>query len=151
MKEDAFSSFESSGRRTAGLLRFRRETRARDTVFLPVDGTIHIPRVLRPGGRIAFTVWASPGKCAGIDMVLKSMHGNADVELPDARPLFRFSDWRECERVLLGAGFAEPRVRDVDQTWHIRAPEKPFHALMRGGVTRSRNPQGANAGSVGFH
>jgi ubiquinone/menaquinone biosynthesis C-methylase UbiE len=105
-------------------------------------------RVLRPGGRIAFTVWASPDKCAGIDMVLKAIaaHGNPDVELPQAPPFFRFSDWRECERVLLEAGFAEPRVRDVDQTWHIRAPETPFHALMRGGVRvaailRSQTPE----------
>lgn len=93
-------------------------------------------RVLRPGGRIAFTVWASPDKCAGIDMVLKAIaaHGNPDVELPAAPPFFRFSDWDECRRVLIEAGFAEPIVRDVNQTWHIRAPETPFHALMRGGV-----------------
>lgn len=104
--------------------------------------------MLRPGGRIAFTVWASQGKCAGIDMVLKAIaaHGTTDVELPEAPPFFRFSDWRECERVLLEAGFTEPRVRDVDQTWHIRAPETPFNALMRGGVRvaailRSQTPE----------
>ena len=93
-------------------------------------------RVLRPGGRIAFTVWASPDKCAGIDMVLKAIaaYGNPDVDLPEAPPFFRFSDWRECERVLLEAGFAEIKVRDIDQTWRIRVPETPFHALMRGGV-----------------
>jgi ubiquinone/menaquinone biosynthesis C-methylase UbiE len=93
-------------------------------------------RILRPGGRIAFTVWASPDKCTGIDMVLRAIaaHGNPDVELPAAPPFFRFSDWRECERVLIEAGFVEPKVRDVDQIWHIRAPETPFHALMRGGV-----------------
>ncbi|WP_322022998.1 class I SAM-dependent methyltransferase [Burkholderia sp. BCC1977] len=93
-------------------------------------------RVLRPGGRIAFTVWASQDKCAGIDIVLKAIaaHGNPDVELPAAPPFFRFSDRDECERALLEAGFADPEVLDVDQTWHIRAPETPFHALMRGGV-----------------
>ncbi|KVZ95860.1 class I SAM-dependent methyltransferase [Burkholderia ubonensis] len=93
-------------------------------------------RVLRPGGRIAFTVWASPDKCAGIDMVLKAiaLHGNPDVELPEAPPFFRFSDWCECERVLHEAGFAETQVTDINQTWHIHSPETPFHALMRGGV-----------------
>ncbi|MGF6916727.1 class I SAM-dependent methyltransferase [Paraburkholderia sp. 40] len=93
-------------------------------------------RVLRPGGRIAFTVWASPEKCAGIDMVLKAIaaHGNLNVDLPQAPPFFRFSDWRECERVLLEACFVEPKVEDVAQIWRIRAPETPFHALMRGGV-----------------
>lgn len=93
-------------------------------------------RILRPGGKIAFTVWASPDKCAGIDLVLKAIaaHGDPDVDLPEAPPFFRFSDRHECERVLHEAGFAQVTVRDIDQTWCIRAPETPFHALMRGGV-----------------
>ena len=58
-----------------------------------------------------------------------------DGDLPQAPPFFRFSDWRECERVLREAGFVEPKVEDVvAQIWRIRAPETPFHALMRGGV-----------------
>lgn len=93
-------------------------------------------RVLRPDGRIAFTVWTSRDKAAALDMVLKAIeaHGQLDVGLPEGPPFFRFSDWGECRRVLLEAGFAEPEVREVPQTWCIRAPETPFHALMRGGV-----------------
>jgi len=93
-------------------------------------------RVLRPGGRIAFTVWAAADKAVGFDMVLRAIeaHGKLNVGLPEGPPFFRFSDRCECERVLLGAGFEEPIVEEVDQTWRIRAPETPFHALMRGGV-----------------
>jgi SAM-dependent methyltransferase len=93
-------------------------------------------RVLRPGGRIAFTVWAAAEKAVGLDMVLKAIaaHGKLEVGLPEGPPFFRFSDLRECERVLLGAGFVEPHVQEIDQTWHIRAPETTLHALMRGGV-----------------
>lgn len=93
-------------------------------------------RVLRPGGRIAFTVWAGRDKAVALDMVLKAIeaYGKTDVGLPEGPPFFRFSDGGECTRVLLEAGFAEPKVREVHQTWSIRAPETPFHALMRGGV-----------------
>lgn len=93
-------------------------------------------RVLRPGGRIAFTVWESRDQAVGLDMVLKAIeaHGETDVALPEGPPFFRFSDWGECSRVLLEAGFAEPRGQEVHQTWSIHAPETPFHALMRGCV-----------------
>lgn len=93
-------------------------------------------RVLHSGGRIAFTVWADRDKAVALNVVLKALeaYGQTDVGLPEAPPFFRFSDPAECERVLLDAGFAEPNVQKVDQTWSIRAPETPFHALMRGGV-----------------
>ncbi|MBC8748564.1 MULTISPECIES: class I SAM-dependent methyltransferase [Paraburkholderia] len=93
-------------------------------------------RVLRPGGRIAFTVWATPDKAVGFAMVLKAIeaYGRMDVPLPPGPLFFRFSDWHESERALLDAGFDEPHVREVSQTLRIRAPETPFHMLMRGGV-----------------
>ena len=109
-------------------------------------GMLHFPhaeralaeafRVLQPGGRIAFTVWATPDKAVGFAMVLKAIeeHGTTDVPLPPGPPFFRFSDWEESRRVLLDAGFIQPDVRDVDQTLVLRAPQTPFHALMRGGV-----------------
>jgi SAM-dependent methyltransferase len=109
-------------------------------------GTLHFPHperalaqafhVLQPGGRIAFTVWATPNKAVGFAMVLKAVeaHGTTDVPLPPGPPFFRFSDLEESRRALLNAGFVQPDVRDVDQTLVLRAPETPFHALMRGGV-----------------
>lgn len=93
-------------------------------------------RVLRPGGRIAFTVWATPDKAVGFAMVLKAIetHGRLDVPLPPGPPFFRFSDWHESERALSDAGFDEPYVQEIRQTLCIRMPETPFDMLMRGGV-----------------
>lgn len=109
-----------------GLFHFARPEKALAETF----------RVLRPDGRIAFTVWAAADKAIGLGMVLKAIeaHGQMDVGLPAGPPFFRFSNWRECERVLLDSGFVQPQVREVDQTWCLRAPETPLHALMRGGV-----------------
>jgi len=66
--------------------------------------------VLHPGGRIAFTVWATPDKAVGFAMVLMAIeeHGATDVSLPPGPPFFRFSDREESRRVLLDAGFVQP-------------------------------------------
>ncbi|NLP63483.1 class I SAM-dependent methyltransferase [Paraburkholderia sacchari] len=93
-------------------------------------------RVLQPGGRIAFTVSATPAKAVGLGMVLKAIekHGTTNVPVPPGPPFFRFSDAQESRRALLDAGFVEPEMREVEQTLMLRAPDTPFHALMRGGV-----------------
>ena len=66
-------------------------------------------RVLRQGGRVAFTAWAVPERAVGFGMVLDAvrLHGKPDVGLPPAPPFFRFGDPDECVRVLTEAGFAD--------------------------------------------
>src|SRR6266851_1275446 len=50
-------------------------------------------RVLRPGGRYAFTVWAKPEEAVGFGIILDAVrkHGNPDVPLPPGPPIWRFS------------------------------------------------------------
>ena len=69
-------------------------------------------RVLRPGGRIGFTVWARPEEAVAFGIVLRAIerHGRLDVPLPPGPPFFRFSDPEESRRVLLGLGFRAPEV-----------------------------------------
>ena len=93
-------------------------------------------RVLKSGGRIAFTVWSTPDRALGFGFVLKAVetYGRLDVPLPPGPPFARFSDWSECERTLRAIGFIEPRVVEVSQTLHTRAPETAFHMMLHGGV-----------------
>ncbi len=72
-------------------------------------------RVLRPGGKYAFTMWCVPGKSKFHQLVLESIrsHGKLDVPLPPAPPPFRFSDPEICTKALLEAGFINPQVSEV--------------------------------------
>lgn len=109
-------------------------------------GILHFPRpermlaeahrVLRRGGRVAFTVWAKPEDAKGFGIVLGAVEtlGELDVPLPPGPPFFRFSDGEECRRVLAGAGFAAPVITQVPQVWTLPAPEALFDAVCEGAV-----------------
>ncbi|MGH9141843.1 MAG: class I SAM-dependent methyltransferase, partial [Vicinamibacterales bacterium] len=66
-------------------------------------------RVLRPGGRYAFTVWARPERAVGFGMTLRAIEelGSSDVRLPEGPPFFRFSDAAGSRRTLEEAGFSD--------------------------------------------
>jgi SAM-dependent methyltransferase len=72
-------------------------------------------RVLRPGGRFAFSMWCAPGKSKFHQLVLESIraHGTMDVPLPPAPPPFRFSDPATCAAELRDADFVAPGVVEI--------------------------------------
>jgi SAM-dependent methyltransferase len=82
-------------------------------------------RVLRPGGRYAFTVWDAPERAAGFGIILESvqMHGAIDVPLPPGPPFFRFSEPEESKRTLLEAGFVNAQTLQVPQVWKLASGE----------------------------
>jgi ubiquinone/menaquinone biosynthesis C-methylase UbiE len=93
-------------------------------------------RVLKPGGRFAFTAWAKPEEAVGFGMILNAIqsHGNLEVQLPQGPPFFRFSDQAECDRTLREAGFLDVEVTRVPQVWRFNAPDEPLKAFYNGGV-----------------
>src|SRR4029434_10807893 len=86
-------------------------------------------RVLRPGGRYAFTVWDVPERAVAFGIILQSIqtHGNMEVGLPSGPPFFRFSDPEESKRSLSAAGFVNTQTLHVPQVWRIESAE----ALLR--------------------
>jgi SAM-dependent methyltransferase len=93
-------------------------------------------RVLRSGGRYAFTVWETPERAVGFGIVLGAIqtHGNANVPLPEGPPFFRFSDPDESERTLKSAGFMNVRVHRVPQTWSLESGADLFTAFRTAAV-----------------
>ncbi|HZR00276.1 MAG TPA: methyltransferase domain-containing protein [Chloroflexota bacterium] len=78
-------------------------------------------RVLRPGGRFGFAVWAPPDRALGIGIPLQAIqtHGRTDVPLPPGPPVYRYGDHAAARGVLEDAGFAGVEVVEVPQTWRL--------------------------------
>lgn len=76
-------------------------------------------RVLSPGGRLAFAVWAEAGANPWGTAVGKALleRGVIDRPDPDAPGPFRLGDADRVRRLVVAAGFEEPNVEDVRVTW----------------------------------
>lgn len=93
-------------------------------------------RVLRSGGRLAFSVWASPQESGGLGIIFNAVqaHGRMDIPLPPGPNFFLFSDPAQCERSLHAAGFRSATVATVPQLWRVASPDAPFETFMTGSV-----------------
>lgn len=91
-------------------------------------------RVLCPGGRFAFSVWAGPDAALGLGITLSAIqrHGNIAAPLPAGPPFFRFSDSNESNRVLCQAGFERPLVQRIPQVWRLGSPEALYEVMLHG-------------------
>ncbi len=93
-------------------------------------------RVLRPGGMLAFTVWAVPKPGEGFGIVLNAIddHGDADVDLPKAPPYFHFAGEDAVREICESSGFVEPSTKVVPQYWRHTSPDEVFDAFHDGAV-----------------
>ena len=93
-------------------------------------------RVLRPGGRIAYTVWASPPHAVGFEIVRQAIaeYGDLSAEIPPGPNYYRFSDPAESRRTLALVGFKAARVSEVAQTWRVGDPDQVLIAIADGTV-----------------
>lgn len=94
-------------------------------------------RVLKSGGRYAFTVWCSPdqgGEFFKLVMGAVQKHGTFDVPLPAAPPMFRFADPNECAKALTAAGFADPVVTVLPLSWRTAKAEDVLDLIYKGAV-----------------
>jgi SAM-dependent methyltransferase len=70
-------------------------------------------RVLKPGGRYAFTVWRPADEVETFKIFRGAIaaHGSLDVPLPEGPPMFRFGDEAEAKRSMEAAGFTDVETR----------------------------------------
>jgi SAM-dependent methyltransferase len=104
-------------------------------------------RVIRSGGRFAFSAWAPPQETLGFGIVLRAveLHGEPRFELPQGPPFFRFSDADECKSALIAAGFEAPKIIKIAQRWRLPAGDGLFDAMTRStvrtaGLLRAQKP-----------
>jgi SAM-dependent methyltransferase len=93
-------------------------------------------RVLKRGGRMAFTVWDTPERAVAFGVVYAAVrvHGSMDVGLPAGPNFFLFSDPEQSTKALLDAGFVSPSCRQVPQVWRLSDPDELFEVFTEGTV-----------------
>ena len=113
----------------------------------PEQALMEAYRVIRTGGRFAFSVWAKPEETIGFGIVLRAVetHGEPRVELPEGPPFFRYSDPDECVRGLLAAGFESPSIIRVPQVWRLPGVDSLFEfmkdsTVRTAGLLRAQKP-----------
>lgn len=91
-------------------------------------------RVLRPGGRFAFTVWSVPEVSKGFAIALQAIaaHGSASVQLPAGPPFFRYSSEPEGRQLLALAGFRAVRAELISLVWELPDAAALFTAFFEG-------------------
>jgi SAM-dependent methyltransferase len=96
-------------------------------------------RVLKPGGRFAFSVWDGPERAVGFGAVYAAIraHGSLDVGLPAGPSFFMFSDPAQCKTGLLNAGYVAPVVSVVPQVWRVATAEAAVETILRATVRAS--------------
>ncbi|HEY1350043.1 MAG TPA: methyltransferase domain-containing protein [Ktedonobacteraceae bacterium] len=93
-------------------------------------------RVLRPGARLSFTVWAPPEEALGFGIILQALadYGNWLAPLPAAPYTFQLSDAHECAQTLRAAGFCDPLVTRLPLLWELSSPAALWDAMSQGTV-----------------
>jgi SAM-dependent methyltransferase len=102
----------------------------------PQEAMAEAFRVLKPGGRYAFTVWASPDKNEFFQIVLPTIqaHGDMTVPLPEAPPVFLYSDYNTCRQTLTNVGFINIDVVELPLVFKAGSPQRVLDLLRHGTV-----------------
>ena len=96
-------------------------------------------RVLRPGGRLAFTVWKPPPQTVPFKIVTEAVerHGLLNIGVPPGPPMFRFADPDEAQRALASAGFVDVSFQTLPITLALTEPDSLFQIMLEAGVRTS--------------
>lgn len=96
-------------------------------------------RVLKPGGKLLFTVWSEPDTSIGMKILLDAIeaHGDTNVNLPKSQPYYRFSNKNEVQSLLQTSGFKLELFKEIKLLWEFNgdnASDKLFQSFLRGAV-----------------
>jgi SAM-dependent methyltransferase len=106
----------------------------------PAQAFAETRRVLRPGGRLTFSVWAARERKPQI-----SLPGAVLVELrlipppdPEAPGAFVMADPGRIRKLVVEAGFAEPEIEEIPFRWRFADQDAYWRFLMETAASFSR-------------
>jgi SAM-dependent methyltransferase len=103
----------------------------------PERAAVEATRVLRPGGRAAFTVWDEPSRGRWLGVLLDAVAeagATPPADVPPGPPLFRFADEGELTGLLAGAGLADVEVDTIDFVLQLGSADELWNGLVEGTV-----------------
>jgi ubiquinone/menaquinone biosynthesis C-methylase UbiE len=96
-------------------------------------------RVLRPGGRLAFSVWASRERNPALSLVGRVLESQGHIAPPEpeAPGAFAMADPGRIRELVVGAGFAEPEIEEVSFRWSFADQEAYWRYLTETSASAS--------------
>jgi ubiquinone/menaquinone biosynthesis C-methylase UbiE len=96
-------------------------------------------RILKPGGRFGFTVWAQRETGTGLDIVWRAveLNGYSNVSMPQGPSFFGFSDSDYTRRVLTASGFIDITSQSLPLDWILKSPEEDLYTAFYEGSART--------------
>ncbi|WP_075996028.1 class I SAM-dependent methyltransferase [Salaquimonas pukyongi] len=93
-----------------------------------------VRRVLRPNGRLAFSVWCGPEVDTALGYVFGAIeaHGHPDIALPPGPGANDYADPAISFPVLEAAGFKECHCTTVASMWQVDDPGAPYDYFLEG-------------------
>jgi SAM-dependent methyltransferase len=90
-------------------------------------------RVLRPGGRLVFSVWGPPERNPWVSQLglLAVQRGLMQPPAPGMPGIFALADQNRIRSLVTGAGFGEPRIDELGLEWDFGTFDYYFEFVAR--------------------
>jgi SAM-dependent methyltransferase len=101
----------------------------------PAAALAEAHRILRPGGRLAFTTWAEPARNVAWRLLFDAIRAHGDIDAAKTPPSGgNLGSADAVGKLVSEAGFAGVSAETVRREWRLASPHDLIAALRRGTV-----------------